>query len=93
MTRDGHNFERQAILEWIYQHGTCPLTRRPLKSSQLIPNHALENKISSWCGLQCIWEMEDDEERESLFAYYVHKQTVEQRRNQNTRIAKTLALQ
>ena len=50
MTKDGFCFERAAILEWIYKNGTCPLTRRPLASGQLVRNHALQNRIRHWCS-------------------------------------------
>jgi len=48
MTRFGHSFERKAILEWIQDKGTCPLTRRPLRLSDLVPNRALEGRIQAW---------------------------------------------
>ena len=50
MTRSGRNFERSAILEWISNHqNTCPMTRQPLRPSDLIPNRALQGKIRAWC--------------------------------------------
>jgi hypothetical protein len=48
MTRHGHNFERAAILGWFEQSTECPLTRRPLKPSDLISNRFLEGKIRYW---------------------------------------------
>jgi hypothetical protein len=46
MDRDGLNYEREAILEWLH-HGktTCPLTRRPLTYSKLVHNVALRLRI------------------------------------------------
>lgn len=34
---DGHVYERKAITRWIFQHGTSPLTREPLKVDELQP--------------------------------------------------------
>ena len=49
MSRWGVNFERRAILTWIEQgRTTCPLTRKPLLKSGLIPNAALRQRIKSW---------------------------------------------
>jgi len=48
-SRSGVSFERSAILDWLGKgSNVCPLTRKPLKPSDLIPNHALEVKISAW---------------------------------------------
>ena len=49
ITREGKNFERQAIVEWLNQgNNTCPLTRQPLSLSKLIPNTTLRMKIVAW---------------------------------------------
>ncbi|GKZ00577.1 hypothetical protein MPSEU_001009900 [Mayamaea pseudoterrestris] len=48
-TRSGLNFERSAILNWLQQGtGACPLTRQPLRPSDLIPNKQLETRIRFW---------------------------------------------
>ena len=45
----GHNFEREAIMEWLATHNqVCPLTRQPLSPSMLFPNAKLRLKIRSW---------------------------------------------
>jgi hypothetical protein len=47
----GHTFERKAILAWLVlgaKNGTCPLTRRPMKVSDLIPNIMMQTKIRTW---------------------------------------------
>mmetsp|Transcript_10887 Transcript_10887/g.31480 ORF Transcript_10887/g.31480 Transcript_10887/m.31480 type:complete len:170 (+) Transcript_10887:128-637(+) len=45
----GHNYERRAILEWLDAgKDTCPMTRKPLLPSMLIPNHSLRLKIKAW---------------------------------------------
>lgn len=45
LSKEGHNYEREAILSWIAEHGTSPLTREPLRPSQLVRNRILEAKI------------------------------------------------
>ena len=37
ITNDGHVYEREAIIKWIFEHGTNPLTRRPLTIHDLKP--------------------------------------------------------
>jgi hypothetical protein len=50
MCRSGVTFERSAILAWLQDHGsTNPLTRETLTPSGLVPNRALEARISAWC--------------------------------------------
>lgn len=39
----GHTFERQAIVEWLSNHTTCPITRQPLEVGDLVPNRALKS--------------------------------------------------
>eukprot|EP00522_Entomoneis_paludosa_P016236 CAMPEP_0172439970 /NCGR_PEP_ID=MMETSP1065-20121228/794_1 /TAXON_ID=265537 /ORGANISM="Amphiprora paludosa, Strain CCMP125" /LENGTH=202 /DNA_ID=CAMNT_0013188743 /DNA_START=63 /DNA_END=671 /DNA_ORIENTATION=- len=47
--RAGMNFDRHAILNWLEKsNGTCPLTRQPLRPSQLIPNRLLETQIKQF---------------------------------------------
>jgi hypothetical protein len=49
MTRTGLNFERAAIFGWLEQgSGSCPLTRKPLTASDLIPNRRLKTRICIW---------------------------------------------
>jgi hypothetical protein len=44
----GHTYERSAILNWLGANGTCPLTRRPMKASNLIPNAIMQTKVRLW---------------------------------------------
>jgi hypothetical protein len=46
LSREGHNYEREAIMNWVSEHGTSPLTREFLRPSQLVRNRVLEGKIS-----------------------------------------------
>ena len=46
LSREGHNYERDAILNWVAEHGTSPLTRQPLRPSHLVRNRTLETKIN-----------------------------------------------
>jgi hypothetical protein len=49
MTRTGFTFERAAILSWLEQgSGSCPLTRKPLTTSDLVSNRRLATQIRFW---------------------------------------------
>ncbi|CAB9511221.1 Putative E3 ubiquitin-protein ligase LIN [Seminavis robusta] len=49
VSRYGHSFEREAILEWLNLGNTeCPLTKKPLTASGLIPNERLRARIVGW---------------------------------------------
>lgn len=49
MSKDGKNFEKKAILDWLNRGNVnCPLTRQPLKPSLLIPNNNLKMSITRW---------------------------------------------
>ncbi len=45
---EGHTFEKEAIQEWLETNPTCPLDRRPLRLTDLTPNHDLRNEIQEW---------------------------------------------
>jgi hypothetical protein len=47
MTKDGINFERYAILEWLQSslEGTCPVTVKPLSRCGLVTNSILQREI------------------------------------------------
>jgi hypothetical protein len=51
-TRYGQNFERSAIVKWLFEGSgecsCCPLTRKPLNLCDLIHNHKLAAKIQNW---------------------------------------------
>jgi hypothetical protein len=40
---DGHTYERAAIVRWIAEHGTSPLTRQPLNINELQADDYLKN--------------------------------------------------
>jgi hypothetical protein len=40
---DGHTYERAAIVRWISEHGTSPLTRQPLNINELQADDYLRN--------------------------------------------------
>jgi hypothetical protein len=48
MTRLGHSFERNELFLWLQKNRVCPLTRNPLKLSDIITNKALKGKIQEW---------------------------------------------
>lgn len=69
-TRHGQNFERSAIIAWLRQGGTdCPLTRKPLKMTDLIHNNNLAAKIRKWReinGIPCSSSNDGRENDEEL---------------------------
>ena len=49
MSKNGVNYERKAILEWIRSgHKACPLTRETITESSLYPNRSLREEILEW---------------------------------------------
>ena len=72
LSREGHNYERQAILNWVAEHGTSPLTREPLKPSQLVSNKALQCRIKHFMKQNGITpEDHDDTAKNTDFVGYV----------------------
>lgn len=49
---EGNTYERSAIVEWLRNHDTSPITRNPLDISQLIPNRALKSLIEDYIAAQ-----------------------------------------
>lgn len=43
----GHTYEKSAILDWLKNHNTSPITRTPLRAEQLVPNRALIEYIET----------------------------------------------
>jgi hypothetical protein len=48
LSKYGHAFEKSAILEWLQDHDHCPITRKSLHPSFLIPYTALKKEIEKW---------------------------------------------
>lgn len=44
----GHNFERDAIEEWLTKNKICPITRLPLTETDLTPNKDLSEYIAQY---------------------------------------------
>ncbi|KAF3785580.1 U-box domain-containing protein 20 [Nymphaea thermarum] len=46
----GITYDRQSIERWLDDGNlVCPVTKQPLQSSELVPNHALLRVIQRWC--------------------------------------------
>jgi len=43
-----HNFERKAIVQWLSKTSCCPISRKPLTTADLVPNHTLSERIDKW---------------------------------------------
>jgi hypothetical protein len=49
VTRNGHNFEREAIMELLERNScVCPISGNSLFPHDLIPNYKLQKEIEEW---------------------------------------------
>uniref|UniRef100_A0A7S2NUF9 VWFA domain-containing protein n=1 Tax=Leptocylindrus danicus TaxID=163516 RepID=A0A7S2NUF9_9STRA len=44
---EGNTFERSAIVEWLQENGTSPITRTPMSINDLMPNRALLDLLNA----------------------------------------------
>jgi hypothetical protein len=62
-----HNFERKAIVEWLRAgNECCPISRKPLLETDLVPNHALAERIDKYWQRrrekdETVWQEEDSD--------------------------------
>ena len=63
--RADFNYDRNAILAWLENNGTCPLTRNPLRPSELIPNRLLEMQIKQFRQEHGLVEEEGNEDNKN----------------------------
>jgi hypothetical protein len=46
----GITYDRDSVEGWLERgHSTCPVTARPLRAEDLVPNHATRRMIQEWC--------------------------------------------
>uniref|UniRef100_A0ACD5YRI1 Uncharacterized protein n=1 Tax=Avena sativa TaxID=4498 RepID=A0ACD5YRI1_AVESA len=46
----GITYDRESVEGWLERgHSTCPVTARPLRLEELVPNHATRRVIQEWC--------------------------------------------
>jgi hypothetical protein len=48
MTREGISYERDAILRWLENADTCPVTGKALCTNGIVPNNKLQKEIEEW---------------------------------------------
>ncbi len=46
--KDGHTYERKAIIQWLQQHPLSPMTREPMSEADLKPNYALKSMLDRY---------------------------------------------
>src|SRR5688572_28596565 len=63
---NGYSFEKTAILKWLQEHNTNPITRNPLERSQLRENRALKDAISEFFALLEIKNVEIERKNKEL---------------------------
>lgn len=57
---DGHSYERSAIRKWLQLKGASPVTRDPMRISQLLRNRPLERLAGLMCGQEDAAFEDDD---------------------------------
>ncbi|XP_040381333.1 U-box domain-containing protein 21 [Oryza brachyantha] len=46
----GITYDRECLERWLERgHGSCPVTGRPVRMGDLVPNHATRRMIQDWC--------------------------------------------
>ena len=48
IAEDGNTYERNAITQWIHQHDTSPITKKPMNIDRLIPNHKIKDSVANF---------------------------------------------
>ena len=75
VSRYGQSYEREAILQWLASGNvTCPMTRQPLRMSNLITNQQLRLKIRRWqlengLDINLVTDAPDDD-TSRIFGYF-----------------------
>jgi hypothetical protein len=47
---EGNTYERSALLQWLKEHRTSPISRQPLNARMIVPNNALRDAIHEVMG-------------------------------------------
>ncbi|KAH6772999.1 hypothetical protein C2S52_004155 [Perilla frutescens var. hirtella] len=52
----GITYDRENIEKWLFscKNTTCPVTKQPVRTSDLTPNHTLRRLIQAWCTLNTV---------------------------------------
>ncbi|KAK6138455.1 hypothetical protein DH2020_027775 [Rehmannia glutinosa] len=52
----GISYDRENIEKWLFvcRNTTCPVTKQPLFTTDLTPNHTLRRLIQAWCTLNAL---------------------------------------
>jgi len=50
LVETGHSFEAAHIARWLDTHDTCPISRTPLHSKQVVTNFNLKKAIADWAA-------------------------------------------
>lgn len=65
---EGNTYERKALLKWLLRYGISPLSRQPLNSNLLAPNHALRDTIHEVMGASWVSQRKEELDRHYLEA-------------------------
>lgn len=61
---DGNTYERRALLEWLKENRTSPISRQPLNDRMVIPNIALREAIHEFMGSEWVNGKKGEETQE-----------------------------
>ncbi|KAL1544540.1 E3 ubiquitin-protein ligase PUB23-like [Salvia divinorum] len=52
----GITYDREYIEKWLFicKNATCPVTKQPIATLDLTPNHTLRRLIQGWCALNAV---------------------------------------
>jgi hypothetical protein len=53
---EGNSYERSAIESWLEKNNTSPITRKPLRKEDLVPNRALREVIAEHYKKKVRWQ-------------------------------------
>jgi U-box domain len=76
VSRYGQSYERSAILQWLAAgNTTCPMTRQPMRMSDLISNQLLRLKIRRWqlendFDINLVMELPNEDDAGRFFGYF-----------------------
>lgn len=72
---EGNTFERKALLEWLSRYALSPISRQPLNSHLVVPNHALRDTIHAVMGAPWVAKRKEELEVQYLDSEKLDKQS------------------
>ncbi|CAF1499813.1 unnamed protein product [Rotaria sp. Silwood1] len=77
LAEDGHTYEREAIVQWIQNHGTSPLTRQLLRVNKLHSNFTIKKIVDEFQSKNFCFKLDEHIKKKSRRALFqAHGKTV-----------------